>query len=111
MQLLPAEQHNAHLTLACTPCFNRTRACGRPPALAAARCRLAGAPHPRGGEQRLAFSVLWEMTAEAEILSTNFTKSVIQSRAALTYQAAQERIDDEALQVRRLAGCGAPRGG
>ena len=48
----------------------------------------------RGGEERFAFSCIWEMTAEAEIISTHFTKSVIRSRAALTYAEAQMRIDD-----------------
>lgn len=42
--------------------------------------------HDRGGVERLAFSVLWEMNSDAEILSTRFTKSVIRSSAALTYQ-------------------------
>ena len=49
----------------------------------------------RGGEERLAFSVIWEITQEAEILSTRFTKSVIRSRASLTYAEAQMRIDDQ----------------
>lgn len=48
----------------------------------------------RGGEERLAFSCLWEMTPGAEILSTQFTKSVICSRAALTYAEAQMRISE-----------------
>ena len=48
----------------------------------------------RGGEERFAFSVLWEMTPDANIVSTQFTKSVIRSRAALTYAEAQMRIDD-----------------
>ena len=48
----------------------------------------------RGGEERFAFSVLWEMAPDASILSTQFTKSVIRSRAALTYAEAQMRIDD-----------------
>lgn len=48
----------------------------------------------RADVERLAFSVLWEITEDAEILSTEFTKSVIKSRAALTYAEAQSRIDD-----------------
>ncbi|XP_055358515.1 exosome complex exonuclease RRP44 isoform X2 [Betta splendens] len=43
---------------------------------------------------RLAFSCIWEMTHEAEILKTRFTKSVINSKASLTYAEAQMRIDD-----------------
>ncbi|CAG9462659.1 unnamed protein product [Pedinophyceae sp. YPF-701] len=43
---------------------------------------------------RLAFSVLWEMTPEGEPLrQPRFCKSVIRSRAALTYVEAQMRID------------------
>ena len=48
----------------------------------------------RGGEERFAFSVLWEMNRDADIVSTRFKKSVIRSRAALTYAEAQMRIDD-----------------
>ncbi|XP_064610549.1 exosome complex exonuclease RRP44-like [Liolophura sinensis] len=49
----------------------------------------------RGNEERLAFSVLWEMTEDAEIINTTFTKSAINSKAALTYAEAQMRIDDK----------------
>lgn len=48
----------------------------------------------RGGEERLAFSTLWEMTPDANIVSTRFVKSVIRSRVALTYAEAQMRIDE-----------------
>lgn len=34
------------------------------------------------------------MTPEAKIISTEFTKSVIKSREAFTYEEAQIRIDD-----------------
>ncbi|KAG9288456.1 hypothetical protein G9A89_015662 [Geosiphon pyriformis] len=47
---------------------------------------------------RLAFSCLWEINPEAEIISVNFTKSVIASKASLTYEEAQRRIDDRRLQ-------------
>jgi exosome complex exonuclease DIS3/RRP44 len=47
----------------------------------------------RGGVDRLAFSVLWEMTEDLEVVDVIFTKSVIHSRAAMTYQDAQELID------------------
>ncbi|CAG8438807.1 8589_t:CDS:10 [Ambispora gerdemannii] len=43
---------------------------------------------------RLAFSCLWEMSADADIIQVNFTKSVISSKASLTYDEAQRRIDD-----------------
>ncbi|OMO83389.1 Ribonuclease II/R [Corchorus olitorius] len=51
----------------------------------------------RADVERLAFSVIWEMTPEAEILSTRFTKSVIKSCAALSYVEAQARMDDSRL--------------
>lgn len=44
--------------------------------------------------ERYAFSVLWEVTPNAEIVSSNFTKSVIRSREAFSYEQAQLRIDD-----------------
>ncbi|EFJ53011.1 hypothetical protein VOLCADRAFT_55673 [Volvox carteri f. nagariensis] len=47
--------------------------------------------------ERLAFSVLWEVDEEANILNTTFMKSVISSRASLTYAEAQSRIDDPAM--------------
>ncbi|KAL6771469.1 hypothetical protein ACKKBG_A26505 [Auxenochlorella protothecoides x Auxenochlorella symbiontica] len=51
----------------------------------------------RSGVDRLAFSAIWEVTPDAQILSTRFTKSIIRSREALTYAEAQARIDDERL--------------
>ena len=49
----------------------------------------------REGEERLSFSVIWKINPEtAEIIDTEFAKSVIQSQAALSYEAAQCRIDD-----------------
>ena len=48
----------------------------------------------RPDEERLAFSVIWEMAPTAEIKSTRFTKSVIRSRRAFTYGEAQCCIDD-----------------
>ncbi|XP_041376230.1 exosome complex exonuclease RRP44-like [Gigantopelta aegis] len=48
----------------------------------------------RSNVDRLAFTVIWEMTKEAEILKSTFTKSVICSKASLTYAEAQMRIDD-----------------
>ncbi|KAI5120011.1 hypothetical protein M0805_008472 [Coniferiporia weirii] len=44
--------------------------------------------------ERLAFSVIWELTPEAEIVNVRFTKSVIASKAAFTYEEAQVRKDD-----------------
>ncbi|XP_008786671.2 exosome complex exonuclease RRP44 homolog A [Phoenix dactylifera] len=51
----------------------------------------------RSDVERLAFSVIWEMTSEAEIISTRYTKSVIKSCAALSYVEAQARMDDSRL--------------
>ncbi|KAK2737776.1 exosome catalytic subunit dis3 [Myotisia sp. PD_48] len=45
--------------------------------------------------ERYAFSVLWEMTPSAEVVSATFTKSVIFSRDAFSYEQAQKRIDDK----------------
>ena len=44
--------------------------------------------------ERYAFSTIWEITRDAEIVSTSFTKSVILSREAFSYEQAQMRIDD-----------------
>ncbi|OAL50650.1 RNB-domain-containing protein [Pyrenochaeta sp. DS3sAY3a] len=48
--------------------------------------------------ERYAFSVLWEITPDADIVSSEFTKSVIRSREAFSYEAAQLRIDDKSQQ-------------
>jgi exosome complex exonuclease DIS3/RRP44 len=48
----------------------------------------------RGGVERLTFSVLWEMNDDADVLGVRFTKAVIRSSAALSYQEAQARMDD-----------------
>ena len=50
----------------------------------------------RGGLERRAFSVLWEITPDFDIIEskTRFCKSVIKSSAAMTYEAAQVAIDD-----------------
>ncbi|KZT57597.1 RNB-domain-containing protein [Calocera cornea HHB12733] len=44
--------------------------------------------------ERLAFSVIWELTPDAKIVNVRFTKSVIASKAAFTYKEAQTRKDD-----------------
>lgn len=43
---------------------------------------------------RFAFSVLWELDENADIVDVKFTKSVIRSREAFSYEQAQIRIDD-----------------
>lgn len=45
--------------------------------------------------ERYAFSTLWEITSDADIVSASFTKSVILSREAFSYEQAQLRIDDK----------------
>lgn len=48
--------------------------------------------------ERLAFSVIWELREQnSQILNIRFTKSVIKSKAAFTYEAAQTRKDDPSL--------------
>ncbi|KEF52053.1 uncharacterized protein A1O9_12043 [Exophiala aquamarina CBS 119918] len=44
--------------------------------------------------ERYAFSTLWEITPDADIVSAAFTKSVILSREGFSYEQAQKRIDD-----------------
>ncbi|KAF8526026.1 hypothetical protein BU17DRAFT_74382 [Hysterangium stoloniferum] len=48
--------------------------------------------------ERLAFSAIWELTPNADIVHVRFTKSVIASKAAFTYDEAQIRKDDSHLQ-------------
>ena len=48
----------------------------------------------QGGKERLTFSVIWKMDPiTAEIKECSFARSVIKSRAAMTYDQAQERLD------------------
>lgn len=43
---------------------------------------------------RLAFSVVWEITGDAEIVDVRYTKSIVRSRNSFTYDEAQARLDD-----------------
>lgn len=45
--------------------------------------------------ERYAFSIMWEITKDAELVNAVYTKSVIRSREAFSYEAAQLRIDDK----------------
>lgn len=45
--------------------------------------------------ERYAFSAIWELDQNADIVKTRFTKSVIRSREAFSYEQAQLRIDDK----------------
>ena len=61
-----------------------------------------------GNQDRLAFSVLWEIEPKtAKILNTKFCKSIIHSKASLSYQAAHNLIhansnDELSQSLRRL---------
>jgi len=48
--------------------------------------------------ERYAFSAIWEITPDAEIIKSDFTKSVIKSREAFSYEQAQIRVDDASQQ-------------
>ncbi|KAK6199694.1 hypothetical protein LQW54_009948 [Pestalotiopsis sp. IQ-011] len=48
--------------------------------------------------ERFAFSVLWELNEAADIVNVRFTKSVIKSLEAFSYEQAQLRIDDASQQ-------------
>ncbi|KAI9221724.1 hypothetical protein BC828DRAFT_380287 [Blastocladiella britannica] len=48
----------------------------------------------RSNVDRLAFSCLWEMSPDANIIKVEYTKSIIHSKASFTYEEAQKRIDD-----------------
>lgn len=43
---------------------------------------------------RFAFSVIWELDEDANIVKVDFMKSIIKSREAFSYEKAQNRIDD-----------------
>ncbi|GEQ72090.1 hypothetical protein JCM33374_g5776 [Metschnikowia sp. JCM 33374] len=43
---------------------------------------------------RFAFSVIWELDENADIVNVNFMKSIIKSREAFSYEQAQLRVDD-----------------
>jgi exosome complex exonuclease DIS3/RRP44 len=48
--------------------------------------------------ERYAFSAIWEITPDADIVKSEFTKSVIKSREAFSYEQAQIRVDDASQQ-------------
>ncbi|KAM4701510.1 exosome complex exonuclease RRP44 [Discoglossus pictus] len=51
----------------------------------------------RSKVDRLAFSCIWELDKNANIINTKYTKSVINSKASLTYAEAQMRIDSPSM--------------
>jgi exosome complex exonuclease DIS3/RRP44 len=54
--------------------------------------------------ERFAFSALWEMTSDADIVDVVFTKSVIRSREAFSYEQAQKRINDHSMKDQLTVG-------
>ncbi|PVV03279.1 hypothetical protein BB560_002246 [Smittium megazygosporum] len=62
-----------------------------PPLLGTNLCSL------RSNVDRLSFSCIWELDSEANIVSVDFFKSVIRSKASFTYEEAQLRIDDSSM--------------
>ncbi|KAI9489424.1 mitotic control protein dis3 [Zychaea mexicana] len=52
----------------------------------------------RSNVERLAFSCIWEINENAEIVNVDFAKSIILSKNSFTYEEAQNRIDDERMQ-------------
>lgn len=48
--------------------------------------------------ERYAFSAIWEMTPDADVVNVRFTKSVIKSREAFSYEEAQLRVEDASQQ-------------
>lgn len=46
------------------------------------------------GKDKLAFSVIWEMAPNAEIVKYRFTKTVIRSCCQMSYDSAQAMIDN-----------------
>jgi exosome complex exonuclease DIS3/RRP44 len=49
----------------------------------------------RADVERLAFSAIWELTWDMQVIDIKFTKSIIKSRKAMTYEEAQNLIDDD----------------
>lgn len=47
--------------------------------------------------ERFAFSVIWELDEDANIVNIDYMKSIIKSREAFSYEQAQMRIDDASL--------------
>jgi exosome complex exonuclease DIS3/RRP44 len=63
-----------------------------PPLLGTDLCSL------KPNVERYAFSTIWEVTPNADVVSASFTKSIILSREGFSYEQAQLRIDDSSAQ-------------
>lgn len=46
------------------------------------------------GKDRLTFSVIWEMTPNAEIIKQRFAKTIVKSCCRMSYESAQVMIDN-----------------
>jgi len=73
-----------------------------PPLLSSNLCSLHSAT------DKLVFSVIWKLSPAGQILDTKFLKAVINSKASLTYDEAQARLNSSAsdpltLSLRRLS--------
>lgn len=51
----------------------------------------------RGGEDKFVFSVVWEVDEDMQVLDVRFHRSIVHSRAALSYGEAQAMLDDPAV--------------
>lgn len=49
----------------------------------------------RANVDRLAFSTIWEIDDEANIIQSKYCKTIIRSRNAFTYMEAQELMDSD----------------
>jgi exoribonuclease R len=55
------------------------------------------------GEDRLAFSVIWKINSDGEIIEENFTRTVINSVVKLSYDHAQVTYSlDLSLEITRI---------
>jgi exoribonuclease R len=68
-----------------------------PPRLSTQICSL------RDQVDRLAFSCIWTLDADANIIETKFVKSVIRSHAAMAYADAQKHIDVRLSPVTKIS--------
>lgn len=86
--MLPDSAMDKEAALRCTSTYLVERRLDMLPELLTTRlCSL------RAAEDHLTFSVLWEMDAQANIVNAQFCKSVIHSKAALSYAQAQDILD------------------
>lgn len=51
------------------------------------------------GNDKLGFSIIWEMTPDAQIISHKFSKTIINSSCQMSYEQAQKLIDYNKLKI------------